>query len=87
MKEIEIKFLEESFKKYYFDHSELLNVLERTPEREFGYQKFNSGMTRHISIKNDKEASIVKEIMETSIVLKVNNKVNYKKGKNWGIIK
>ena len=40
-----------------------------------------------ISIKNDKEASIVKEIMETSIVLKVNNKVNYKKGKNWGTIK
>jgi DNA polymerase I-like protein with 3'-5' exonuclease and polymerase domains len=40
-----------------------------------------------ISIKNDKEASIVKEIMETSILLKVNNKVNYKKGKNWGTIK
>ena len=59
MKETEIKFLEESFKKYYFDHSELLNVLERTPEREFGYQKFNSGMTRHISIKNDKELHLL----------------------------
>jgi DNA polymerase I-like protein with 3'-5' exonuclease and polymerase domains len=40
-----------------------------------------------LSIKNDKEASIVKEIMETAILLKVNNKVNYKKGKNWGTIK
>ena len=40
-----------------------------------------------ISIKNDKEASIVKEIMETAILLKVNNKVNYKKGPNWGNIK
>ena len=87
MKEIEIKFLEESFKKYYFDHSELLNVLERTPEREFGYQKFNSGMTRHISIKNDKEALVVKKIMETSIPLKITNKVTYKRGENWGTIK
>ena len=59
MNETEIKFLEESFKKYYFDHSELIRVLERAPEREFGYQKFNSGMTRHLSIKNDKELHLL----------------------------
>ena len=40
-----------------------------------------------LSIKNDKEALIVKKTMETAIPLKVNNKVNYKKGKNWGTIK
>jgi len=40
-----------------------------------------------LSIKNDKEALIVKETMETAIPLKVNNKVNYKKGTNWGTIK
>jgi DNA polymerase-1 len=40
-----------------------------------------------LSIKNDKEAVIVKEIMENAITLEVKNKVNYKKGKNWGTIK
>ena len=33
----------------------MIKVPERTSEREFGYQKFNSGMTRHISVKDDKE--------------------------------
>ena len=51
MQDKEIKFLEESFKKYYFDHFDLIHVPERTSEREFGFQKFNSGMARHISIK------------------------------------
>ena len=40
-----------------------------------------------LSIKNDKEAARVKNIMETAIPLIVDNKVNYKKGKNWGNIK
>jgi DNA polymerase I-like protein with 3'-5' exonuclease and polymerase domains len=39
-----------------------------------------------LSIKNDKEALIVKETMENAITLEVKNKVNYKKGKNWGTI-
>ncbi|MDH3203366.1 MAG: DNA primase [Nitrosopumilus sp.] len=59
MEESDIKFLEESFKKYYFDHFDLIRVPERTSEREFGYQKFNSGMTRHISIKDDKELHLL----------------------------
>jgi len=59
MKETDIKFLEESFKKYYFEHFDLIRVPERTSEREFGYQKFNSGMTRHISIKDDKELHLL----------------------------
>jgi len=40
-----------------------------------------------LSIKNDKEAAMVKDIMKTAIPLIVDNKVNYKKGKNWGTIK
>jgi len=40
-----------------------------------------------LSIKNDKEALIVKETMEKAITLEVKNKVNYKEGKNWGTIK
>ena len=59
MQENDIKFLEDSFKKYYFDHFDLIRTPERASEREFGYQKFNSGMTRHISIKDDKELHLL----------------------------
>jgi len=59
MQETDIKFLEDSFKKYYFEHFDLIRVPERTSEREFGYQKFNSGMIRHISIKDDKELRLL----------------------------
>ena len=59
MKDKEIKFLEESFKKYYFEHFDLIHVPERTSEREFGFQKFNSGMVRHISLKDDKELHLL----------------------------
>jgi len=59
MQENDIKFLEDTFKKYYFDHFDLIRVPNRTSEREFGFQKFNSGMTRHISIKDDKELHLL----------------------------
>ena len=59
MQENDIKFLEDAFKKYYFDHFDLIRVPNRTSEREFGFQKFNSGMTRHISIKDDKELHLL----------------------------
>ncbi len=59
MQESDIKFLEDSFKKYYFEHFDLIRVPSRTSEREFGFQKFNSGMTRHISIKDDKELHLL----------------------------
>jgi len=59
MQDKEIKFLEESFKKYYFDHFDLIHVPEMTAEREFGFQRFNSGMMRHISLKDDKELHLL----------------------------
>ena len=40
-----------------------------------------------LSIKNDNDALVVKQTMEQAIPLEVKNKVNYKKGKNWGDIK
>ena len=55
MLERDTKFLEEAFKQYYFDHSDLIRVPDRSTQREFGYKKFNSGMNRHISLKNDKD--------------------------------
>ena len=59
MQETDIQFLESSFKKYYFDNFDLIKVPERTSEREFGYQKFNSGMTRHLGVKDDKELHLM----------------------------
>ena len=59
MKETDIKFLEDSFKRYYFEHSDIIRVPKRTSEREFGYQKFDSGMIRHIPIKDDKELHLL----------------------------
>ena len=40
-----------------------------------------------LSIENDTQAKIVKDTMESAIVLEINNKVNYKHGKNWGALK
>jgi DNA primase small subunit len=55
MLERDTKFLEETFKQYYFDHFDLIHVPDRSTQREFGYKKFNSGMNRHISLKNDED--------------------------------
>lgn len=55
MLEKNINFVEAALKEYYFNNFELIHVPSRTSEREFGYQKFSSGMTRHLTIKNDKD--------------------------------
>ena len=59
MHEIDQRLLEESFKKYYFDNFDLIHIPDRPSEREFGYQKFNVGMNRHISLKSDKELHLL----------------------------
>jgi len=59
MLENNLKFLEETFKQYYFDHFDLIHVPGRSTEREYGYKKFNSGMIRHISLKTDKDLHLM----------------------------
>jgi len=59
MNDRDIQLLEESFKKFYFDHFDLIHVPENPNQREFGFQKFNSGMNRHISLKTDKELHLL----------------------------
>ena len=59
MQEGDLLFLQNSFKKYYFEHSDKMKVLDSASEREFGYQKFNSGMIRHISLKDNKELHLL----------------------------
>ena len=59
MLENDLKFLEETFKQYYFDHFDSIHVPDRSLEREYGYKKFNSGMIRHISLKTDKDLHLM----------------------------
>ena len=59
MLENDLKFLEETFKQYYFDHFDFIHVPDRSLEREYGYKKFNSGMVRHISLKTDKDLHLM----------------------------
>lgn len=59
MLEQDLQLVEAAFKKYYFDHFDLLPIPERASEREFGYQKFNGGMNRHISIKSNEELRVM----------------------------
>ena len=40
-----------------------------------------------ISVQDSKEASKIKEIMESTVTLEVPNKVDYEEGNNWGSIK
>jgi len=59
MNEKDIELLEESFKKFYFDNFNLIHVPENSNQREFGFQKFNTKMSRHISLKSDKELRLL----------------------------
>jgi DNA primase small subunit len=59
MLEKDVKLVEESFKKYYFEHFDLIHTPQNPEKREFGYQKFNSGMNRHISLKSDKDLHLL----------------------------
>ena len=59
MNDKDIRFLESTFKRFYYEHFELFQIPDRINEREFGYQRFDSGMIRHISFKSDKELRIL----------------------------
>lgn len=59
MHEDDTNLLNSAFKRYYFEHFEMIQTPTRTPEREFGYQRFGSGMIRHISVRNDGELRLL----------------------------
>ncbi len=59
MNEKNTALLEEAFKEYYFNKFDLIHVPPRATEREFGYQKINSGMIRHLTVKNDKDLHLL----------------------------
>ena len=51
--------VEGAFKEYYFNRFDFIHVPVKANEREFGYQKINSGMIRHLAMKNDKELHLL----------------------------
>ncbi len=55
----DVTLLEEAFKKFYFEHFDLLHVPDKPELHEFGFQKFSGGMNRHISLKTDKELHLL----------------------------
>lgn len=59
MDQSDISFLQSVFKKYYYDNFDKIVTLTRSHEREYGYQKFDSGMIRHISLADDKELHVM----------------------------
>ena len=58
MDQSDISFLQGAFKKYYYANFDKITTLTRSHEREYGYQKFDSGMIRHISIQDDRELHV-----------------------------
>ena len=48
---------------------------EKSPQKEID-----------ISVENDKQAKLIKEVMESAVDLEIPNKVDYESGKNWGDI-
>ena len=51
--------VESAIKEYYFNHFDLIGVPTKISQREFGYQKINGGMTRHIAIRDVKELHLL----------------------------
>ncbi|MDE1766143.1 MAG: DNA primase [Thaumarchaeota archaeon] len=51
--------VEGAIKEYYFNHFDLINIPANLVQREFGYQKINGGMIRHIAIKDSKELHLL----------------------------
>lgn len=59
MLEKDAVLVENAIKEYYFNHFNLVSVPPRITEREFGYQKFNGGMIRHIAIRDVKDLHLL----------------------------
>ena len=59
MNEKNAALVESALKEYYFSHFDLIHVPPKPTQREFGYQKINGGMTRHLSIKDNKELHLL----------------------------
>ena len=62
--EASVRAAEAAFKAYYFENLSSIRAPPRPAQREFGYQRFNSGMVRHLRAGDDKELRLL--IMRSS---------------------
>ena len=54
-----VRMAEAAFKAYYFESLPAVRAPARPAQREFGYQRFNSGMIRHLRARDDKELRLL----------------------------
>ncbi len=59
MNNTSIKLLKSSFKKYYFEHFNLIHVPKNSSEREFAYKNFDSKIYRHIALNSDEDLHLL----------------------------
>ena len=57
--EASVRAAEAAFKAYYFENLARIRAPPGSPEREFGYQRFNSGMIRHLRARDDRELRLL----------------------------
>ena len=91
----------EEFEEYYkpaFTYKALNKLIQGSAAdmtKKAMVKLYKKGITPHIqihdelclSVDSEEKAMLVKKTMEEAVKLEIPNKVNYKKGKNWGIIK
>ena len=51
----DMQFIKDTFRQYYENMADTMPVPDNIQSREFGYQLFDAGWTRHISVENDSE--------------------------------
>ncbi|MDE1830013.1 MAG: DNA primase [Thaumarchaeota archaeon] len=59
MLEKDVSLVEGAIKEYYFNHFDLIGIPSKISQREFGYQKINGGMIRHVAINDIKELHLL----------------------------
>ena len=64
----DVTLLEDTFKKFYFEHFDLLHVPDNPNQREFGYQKFNGGMNTLIRRFSLAEAPRAEKFLEKDLM-------------------
>ena len=57
--EASVRAAESAFKAYYFERLASMHTPPKPEQREFGYQRFNSGMVRHLRARDDKELRLL----------------------------
>lgn len=72
MKESDAAFIRECLRRYYYESFGVIEIPDDMHRREFGYRKVDSGMIRHIQLKNKGELRLLL-MQETPLDVYVSN--------------